>query len=237
MDYVIISEGNTSARIDKGTFWVKASGTRMHQIGADGFVQMRFGGILGMLDGDNLTDEEVERCLTEAMADPVAQARPSLETMLHVLALTLGEAIFVGHTHPTAINAILCSQQAKEAIRGCIFPDHITVCGPAPAFVPYADPGLPLGRKTKESLQNYLHEYGEPPRAILFQNHGMAALGKTPAEVSNITAMWVKAASILVGTFGLGGPHFMSQKDIMRIHTRPDEIYRQKKMSRDKSYT
>ncbi|MBI2939910.1 MAG: hypothetical protein HYY04_05675 [Chloroflexi bacterium] len=31
-DYVILAEGNTSARIDSATFWVKASGARLHQI-------------------------------------------------------------------------------------------------------------------------------------------------------------------------------------------------------------
>ena len=42
-DYVILSEGNTSARIDEATFWVKASGVTLHQIDADGFVEMSFG--------------------------------------------------------------------------------------------------------------------------------------------------------------------------------------------------
>jgi len=38
-------------------------------------------------------------------------------------------------------------------------------------------------------------------------------------------------ARILVGAYSVGGPRFMSEADINRIHTRPDEHYRQKLLS------
>jgi ribulose-5-phosphate 4-epimerase/fuculose-1-phosphate aldolase len=60
------------------------------------------------------------------------------------------------------------------------------------------------------------------------QNHGFIALGDTPRQVENTTAMAVKAARILVGAYALGGAHFMSQQAVDRIHTRPDEHYRQR---------
>jgi ribulose-5-phosphate 4-epimerase/fuculose-1-phosphate aldolase len=63
---------------------------------------------------------------------------------------------------------------------------------------------------------------------ILMQNHGFIALGRTPAEVENITAMYVKAARVLLGTYALGGPQFLSTEAVDRIHTRPDELYRRK---------
>jgi hypothetical protein len=40
--------------------------------------------------------------------------------------------------------------------------------------------------------------------------------------------MAVKAARILAGTYAMGGPRFMSTQAVARIHTRPDEHYRQK---------
>jgi hypothetical protein len=46
--------------------------------------------------------------------------------------------------------------------------------------------------------------------------------------VANITAMAVKAARILAGTYAMGGPRFMTPQAVARIHTRPDEHYRQK---------
>lgn len=231
-DYVILSEGNTSARIDDGSFWVKASGARMEDIGPEGFVEVRFSSVLAMLESGNLSDDEIIRRLIQAKVDPSSPARPSVETVLHALALSEEGVNFVGHTHPTAINAILCSKKAKEAISGRLFPDEIVVSGPAPAYIPYTDPGVPLARKVHQVLQTYVEEYGGPPKVILMQNHGLIALGRTAQEVENITAMCVKAARILLGTYTLGGPHFLSAEAVARIHTRPDEAYRRRRLSR-----
>ncbi|MCP4538861.1 MAG: aldolase, partial [Chloroflexi bacterium] len=41
LDYVILGEGNTSARADDDTFWVKASGVNLRMIDAGGFVRVR----------------------------------------------------------------------------------------------------------------------------------------------------------------------------------------------------
>jgi rhamnose utilization protein RhaD (predicted bifunctional aldolase and dehydrogenase) len=224
-DYIILGEGNSSARIDEGTFYVKASGVEMRTIDADGFVAVSFERILTLLDGSLCSDEDVSRALMEAKVDDNPR-RPSVETFLHALALTLGGAKFVGHTHPTAVNMVLCSTEAEAAVQGRLFPDEIVVCGEAPAFVPYTDPGVPLACHVRDVLQRYLDEHGVPPRVILMQNHGLIALGQTAQDVENITAMAVKVARILVGTYALGGPHFMPSPEVSRIHTRPDELYR-----------
>ena len=158
--------------------------------------------------------------------DPEAQARPSVETVLHALALKLDGVNFVGHTHPTAVNAILCSKKAEEAIAGRLFPDEIVYCGPAPIYVPYTDPGVPLALAIRDAIDRYLDEYRENPKVILMQNHGLIALGGTASEVENITAMFVKTARVILGAYALGGPHFMSAEAVARIHTRPDEQYR-----------
>lgn len=238
LDYAILGEGNTSARIDEATFWVKASGAELRTIEASGFVEVHFDRVLALLKGGALGDDDVKAGLEAARVAPAATARPSVETVLHALALQLDGVNFVGHTHPTVVNAILCSQNAEEAIAGRLFPDEIVYCGPAPAYVPYTDPGLPLARKVREVVARYLEEHGERPKVILMQNHGLIALGHTPEEVENITAMYVKAARVLLGTYALGGPHFMSAQAVARIHTRPDEAYRREEIrkqgSRDK---
>lgn len=230
LDYVILGEGNTSARVDDETFWVKASGAEMRTIQASGFVRVRFDRVLALLKAAELDDQEIRAGLEAAKLDPAVKARPSVETVLHALALGLDGIHFVGHTHPTAVNAILCSQKAEEAVAGRLFPDEIVICGPAPAYVPYTDPGLPLARKVQEVLTHYLAHSGEPPKVILMQNHGLIALGRTAQEVENITAMMVKTARVLLGTYALGGPHFLSQEAVKRIHTRPDEQYRRKEL-------
>jgi rhamnose utilization protein RhaD (predicted bifunctional aldolase and dehydrogenase) len=235
LDCVILGEGNTSARVDEATFWVKASGVELRTIEASGFVRVRFDRVLALLEAGDLGDDDVKAGLEAAKVDLSVAARPSVETVLHGLALQLEGVNFVGHTHPTVVNAILCSQNAEEAIAGRLFPDEIVYCGPAPAYVPYTDPGLPLARKVREVVRRYVEDYGERPKVILMRNHGLIALGHTAGEVENITAMYVKAARVLLGTYVLGGPHFMSAQAVARIHTRPDEAYRREELRKQGS--
>jgi rhamnose utilization protein RhaD (predicted bifunctional aldolase and dehydrogenase) len=227
-DYVILGEGNTSAKVDDETFFVKASGTTLRDIGPEGFVEVRFAAILDLLDKGDLSDLQVKEGLEVARADPRCPARPSVETFLHALLLSIEDVRFVGHTHPTAVNIILCSQRGEDAIRGRLFPDEIVCCGVAPVWVPYTDPGVPLALEVKRRVERHIADLGERPKAILMQNHGLIALGATPKEVLSTTAMWVKTARVLVGTYSLGGPHYLSEENVARIHTRPDEKYRQK---------
>ena len=227
LDYAILGEGNTSAGADADTFWVKASGYEMRTIGRDGFVRVAREKVLTILDIPNLTDEHLKQLLSDAKVDE-ARGHPSVETVLHAIALGLDGVNFVGHTHPTAVNAVTCSAAFEAAVSGRLFPDEIVVCGPASVLVPYVDPGVPLARIVAERINQYLEEYGETPRVILMQNHGFIALGRTPQQVENITAMAVKAARVLQGTYALGGPHYLTLKAAARIHTRPDEILRRK---------
>jgi rhamnose utilization protein RhaD (predicted bifunctional aldolase and dehydrogenase) len=226
LDYVILGEGNTSARADADTFWVKASGTQLRTIDRTGFVRVRFDKALSLLETTGLSDAAVTAGLNGAKVDPCVAARSSVETVLHALALQLDGVNFVGHTHPTAVNAILCSQRAEEAVAGRLFPDHIVYCGLASVYVPYTDPGVPLARKVRDLIDRYLDEQCEVPKVILMQNHGLIALGRTAQQVEDITAMYVKSARVLLGTYALAGPRFLTAGDVDRIHTRPDELYR-----------
>ena len=148
------------------------------------------------------------------------------------MALKLDGINFVGHTHPTAVNALACSQKVEEAASRRLFPDEIVYCGPASVYVPYTDPGLPLAHKVRDSIEQYIDEYLEKPKVILMQNHGLIALGQTTRQVEDITAMAVKAARVLLGTYIAGGPHFLSPANVERIHTRPDELYRRQQLLR-----
>lgn len=208
LDYVILSEGNTSARIDSQSFWVKASGSRMANAGSDAFLRVDTAQVLGLVDGPSLSEAEMRSHLTGAKMDANAPGSPSIETAMHALCLTMGGASFVGHTHPTAINAILCAQDASAAFANPIFPAESLVCG-APVFVPYGGPGQALARAVRGSLEAALCERGEIPRVLLLQNHGLVALGKNPQEVLDITKMMVKTSRILVQAYAVGGPRFI----------------------------
>jgi rhamnose utilization protein RhaD (predicted bifunctional aldolase and dehydrogenase) len=228
LDYAILGEGNSSARADADTFWVKASGAALQTLQEKDLIRVRFD-VLSKLVNDNVVEDGAVRAgLEAARVDPTVTALPSVETFLHALVLQVEGINFVGHTHPTAINSILCSQKVDEAIAGRLFPDEIVYCGPAPVYIPYTDPGLPLARAVRNGINKFIDVWGEAPKVILMQNHGFIALGKSALEVENITAMAVKAARVLIGTYALGGPHFLDMGFAERIRSRPDEHYRQK---------
>lgn len=226
-DYAILGEGNSSAAVDDATFYVKASGRTLQNIAAADFVQVQRGPILAMLEAEQLSDAEILAGMMGARVDEAAP-KPSVETLFHAYFLTLPGVRFVGHTHPTPVNAILCAREGEALIRGRIFPDEIVCCGERPVWVPYTDPGQPLAREIRTRVDAYLEEEGTFPRVVLMQNHGLIALGGTPAEVLSATGMWVKTSRILLGTALLGGPNFLSEANVRRIASRPDEHYRRR---------
>ena len=225
-DYVILGEGNTSARIDDDSFFVKGSGKYLAESEASTFVKVRLKDALDMLDAQDLTDEEIKDALFAACAHPANKMKPSVETTFHAFLLTLPDVNFVGHTHPTAVNSLLCSVNAKQVLKGRIFPDEIVYCGIEPVYIEYVDPGLELGRIIRERAQAFVDEYGCAPKVILVQNHGLIACGRTGHEVEAITAMWCKTCRVLAGASVFGGIRYFSKENVERIYTRPDEHYR-----------
>lgn len=226
LDCAILGEGNTSARASEETFYVKASGYQLPTIDAGGFTEVRFDIALSLLEAEDISDANVKRVLSEARVYPDAP-HPSVETILHALLLRLPGVEFIAHTHPVAVNAILCSQRAEEAFAGRLFPDEIVCCGPRYVYIPLTDPGAPLARTVNEAVHRFVSEEGFAPKVILMQNHGCLTLGPTVAAVENATLMLVKTARILLGTYALGGPQVLPAEFVERIYNRPDEKYRE----------
>ena len=226
-DLVILGDGNTSARIDDDTFWIKASGAYLHQISADGFTRMLLSPLLDMIDSPVQSDADIQKRLASAKVDS-SERHPSIETLVHALAYSICGAAFVGHTHPVAMNSILCSRNARQALSRHLFSESALYLGKTPLILPYTDPGLPLARSLKQELIIHVEKYGEAPRVFYLLNHGFVALGNTAREVENITAMAVKSARILLGTYAVGGPNFLSQANVDRIISRPDEVIRRR---------
>jgi rhamnose utilization protein RhaD (predicted bifunctional aldolase and dehydrogenase) len=226
-DYIILAEGNTSARIDGGSFFVKASGFSMENIDEKGFVEVSLEPVLSLLTRDRMTDEEIKQSYISATAH-YNGILPSIESILHAICIRGGDAIFVCHTHPTAVNALLCAKGAEKAFSGMIFPDEITLCGPAVLYIDWAQPGLDLAKKVSARIEKFKAKYDMPPRIIVMQNHGLIALGQNSVQVENMTHMFVKACRIRHGTFSVGGPQFLHERDVNRIFDRPDEKYRER---------
>jgi len=225
-DYVILGEGNTSARVGEDRMYVKASGASLRGITREGFAQVRRDMVLRMFDAGDLSDAAIAQGLHDAMVEAASTRRSSVETLFHAYLLGLDGVNFIGHTHPTAVNAILCARNGKQAIAGRIYPDEIVVCGVCPLFIDYVDPGAPLARAIRVATERYVEEHGRAPRSVLMQNHGLIALGATPAQVEAITATWVKTARVIAGAMAFGGPRFLTDENVGRICSRPDEHYR-----------
>lgn len=226
MDYVIIGEGNTSCRIDADSFWIKASGQQMNGISEGGFVAVRFAPILAMLDqpaGDLAAQKAI---MQAAKVDTTTTAIPSVEVTFHAMLLHECQVGYIGHTHATAVNRIMCSPRGRDFAANRMFPDEAVLCGPESVYIPYVDPGLPLALAIRDGVRAYMGEWGEAPKVILLANHGVIVLGNSPQEILNITAMTVKAAHIFAGAASMGGPNFLSREDVLHIVRRPDEIYR-----------
>jgi len=233
----ILGEGNTSTRVDAGTFLVKASGSNLATLSAAGVTACRFNGLLSLLEHrrsgvkpvlrSGPDDAAVEQALLDARVDSAAR-KPSVEAMFHAWLLTLPGINFVGHTHPVAVNQILCSPKAAHFAKRRLFPDEIVCCGAESVLVPYTDPGLKLAQSIRQQVLRFQKRTGTVPRVILLENHGLIALGGTANAVLAATLMAVKAASITLGAAALGGPRYLTARDVVRIAGRTDEHYRQK---------
>lgn len=225
LDLVIAAEGNISARDDEQTFTIKASGCSLQTMGVDRLVTVRLGTLLTLLDQEAVGDEHTAAVYRESRVDPDAPM-PSVEAILHAVLYERTSAQVIVHTHPTAVNSLLCSVAAPRLVEGALFPDQVVVLGPHQLLVPYADPGVTLARTVRRALDGFIAEHGQAPRVVYLANHGMFALASTPDEAVHITLMAVKAARILQGAIAAGGPVPLPLAQVDRIETRPDEHYR-----------
>jgi rhamnose utilization protein RhaD (predicted bifunctional aldolase and dehydrogenase) len=226
-DYVILAEGNTSALLDDRTFLVKASGARLDGIDARDFVRLRLEPLLKAMLGE---DGQDGRTLLRSARFDAAAAQPSIETFVHVACLGLAGARWVGHTHPTILNGLLCSPEAESLFAAPLFPDEVVVCGPAALYVPYCEPGLPLARALAPRLAEFTSRHGVAPRTILLANHGLVALGESPAEVEAVTAMAVKAARIRSTALAAGGLRTLAAASVEELSGRADELERRARL-------
>lgn len=224
----ILGEGNTSARVSNQTFMVKASGSNLATLSPLGVTECRFGDLVPLLDKKAMTDAAIDDALFASRVDANAK-KPSVEAIFHAYLLTLPGVNFVGHTHPTAVNQVLCTKHARTLAKRRLFPDEIVCCGVESVFVPYLDPGLKLAQGIRAAVVAYIKRLSRPPRVILLENHGFIALGANPEAVLAATLMGTKAAEIFVGAAAISGqPRFLTSAQIVRIAGRPDEHYRQK---------
>ncbi|HEX9614056.1 MAG TPA: class II aldolase/adducin family protein, partial [Bacteroidota bacterium] len=190
----ILGEGNVSARIGSGeTFMIKASGASLGTLKKTELVVCKSGALLPLLESTAVSDEEVEAALLASRVKS-RDKKPSVEALFHAYCLSLKGIEFVGHTHAISVNQILCSTRAGEFAEKRIFPDEIVCCGRASVFVPYTDPGLRLAKEIRQRVEVFLKRFGESPRVILVENHGIIAMGRSAQAVLAAMLMAEKTA-------------------------------------------
>ena len=175
--FVIAGGGNTSFKT-ADRLWVKASGFAMATITEDGFAVLDRP-LLNLMGDKQYSAVPAER--EEQVKQDLAAAcitrdrRPSVETSLHNC---LGFA-YVVHTHPTAVNALMCAQNAAaECAR--LFPDAL--------YIEYTDPGYTLFKKVYDRIGEYKAARGREPQVIFLQNHGVFVGADTCPEIDAIYA-------------------------------------------------
>nr|WP_321450676.1 class II aldolase/adducin family protein [uncultured Carboxylicivirga sp.] len=174
--YVIAGGGNTSYK-DEEKLWIKASGTSLAVIEEDGFVCLSRGKLKTIAEKSYSTDssireEEVKNDLHAAILFPVDK-RPSVETSMHEVI----DYAYVVHTHPTLVNALMCSVNAKEKCAE-LFPDAL--------YIEYTDPGYVLFKKVYDRINDYKAVKGKSPQVIFLENHGIFVAANNVDEVNAI---------------------------------------------------
>lgn len=164
-DYVIAGGGNTSYKDDE-TLWVKASGEPLAQLTDDGLVELdrsKLKEISGNIYSEDPVEREdqVKKDLYKSIKDPAKNKRPSVETSIHELI----RYKFVVHLHPTLINGILCSRNARNISQ--------KLFGDSALFVPYTDPGYTLFKKLEKEISEFRLKHTADPHIILLENHGV----------------------------------------------------------------
>lgn len=229
-DLAILGEGNASARIESETFAVTTSGSELARVTLNELVDVTLRQAAAL--ARNGAEEFDRQALNElALRAPNGEARvPSIETFLHALILERTGCNFVGHTHPTSVLGLVCTERGIDSLSAPIFPDEVVVCGPRSLVVPYAAPGPALAAELDRSLVAHFDEVGVWPKTIFLTNHGLLALGETPAEVMAITTMADKAARARLHALSIGEVRSLTQEQVRSLDGRADENYRRRKL-------
>ncbi|MDF1575382.1 MAG: class II aldolase/adducin family protein [Bacteroidales bacterium] len=175
--YVIAGGGNTSFKT-KDTLWIKASGIPLAGIGEEGFVslsreKLALIGSQTFSEDAAIREEEVKARINEAVLSP-KNLRPSVETSLH----NLIDYSYVIHTHPTLVNALMCASHATEEVERRF--------GDRALMVEYTDPGYILFKKMQQRIGDYRAAYGQDPRIIFLQNHGVFVGADSVEEIKEL---------------------------------------------------
>ncbi|WP_411285821.1 class II aldolase/adducin family protein [Lapillicoccus sp.] len=230
-DLAVLAEGNTSQRLDDGRLVVKASGANLGSATAEDFVVVDVDEVMAIVDDPAATQDDLTAVLVAAGATRPdgGPRRGSIETVVHAavqqVAALLGTgpdvARYIGHTHPTDVVGLLASVRAAEAWERIVYSDEAVVVG-RPLFVPYATPGIDLGRIYASGLRQHAERHGALPQLVLLANHGIVAIAPTTAGVEAVSTMAVKGARVRATAYAVGGLAPLTDEQVTKFFARDD---------------
>ena len=234
-DLVVLAEGNTSELLDDGRLVVKSSGAALAHAKSEEFVVVDVDEVMAVVDDPATTQTDLSDVLVAAgteRPDGAGPRRGSIEAVVHAGVHTVARdagvaerARFIGHTHPTAVVGLLASVRAAEAWTDLVYSDEAVVVG-RPLFVPYATPGLALGRIYAAVLREYVAHHNVLPQLVLLANHGIVAIAPTSAGVEAVSTMAVKGARVRAIAYSVGGVQPLSDEDVDKFFAREDIVER-----------
>ena len=185
--YVLIGGGNSSWKTS-GEIYIKASGSSLATIAADGFAGLARARLDAIMDKSYDRGDDAKR-EADVLADIMAarlpgsgHLRPSVETPLH----NLFPHAYVLHLHPALVNGMTCGLRGREAA--------LEIFGDDAVWIPEIKPGFELSQYCRRIIAEYGAEHGAPPKIMFLQNHGVFVAADS---VDEIDALYAGIMSIL----------------------------------------
>jgi rhamnose utilization protein RhaD (predicted bifunctional aldolase and dehydrogenase) len=225
----ILAEGNTSTILDDDRIAVKASGANMASATAEDFVTCDSGQLVEMMRDPRTTQADLTRALDAGEIDG-QRKRGSIETLIHAAVRSFSPIRYVAHTHPTTLVALLSSTHQESAFDSFVYSDEAVVIGSV-LYVPYAQPGIDLGRLFLDLLESYVEENGAVPSLTLLANHGIVSASDTREGALAISLMADKGARIRLDALAAGGIVPLSEESVDKYFARDDIVERRRNIS------
>lgn len=175
--FVLAGGGNTSYK-NETTLYIKASGTTLADITADGMVRMNRARLDAIWQQQYSSDpgERERQALADLMAAREAgeTKRPSVETLLHELL----QQQYVVHLHPALVNGLTCSANGK-AVAAELYPEGML-------WIPVVNPGYVLASHIRSAIESHLAAGKEYPYILFLENHGVFVASDSLEEIDRV---------------------------------------------------
>ena len=153
----------------------------------------------------------------------------TLPRRLRAVFLDVGGPVYTDDNFVAAVVGLLASVHGPTAWDRHVYSDEAVVVG-RPLYVPYATPGIDLGRIYLTALERYVEEHGELPTLVLLGNHGIVVNAPGAAGVEAASEMAVKGALVRLAAYSVGGVTPLETGSVEKFFAREDVVERRARL-------